>query len=161
MALYIPHSIFHLARLLYLRPQTFGPYYVRLIIVNSDFVCCRKMTTKNEAPQSTRGGRLCDLLSCLMILGMPAQRNGNQRNNTSFQVIRVVLLKAQVFRDVTECRLASSYLRSERAYLFQTSVKSISPSAAASQNTSINRINVTIFDISFNMSIITGCELKY
>ena len=29
MALYIPHSIFHLARLLYVRPETFGPYYVR------------------------------------------------------------------------------------------------------------------------------------
>ena len=28
MALYIPHSIFHLARLLYIRPETFGPYYV-------------------------------------------------------------------------------------------------------------------------------------
>ena len=28
MALYIPHSIFHLARLLYVRPGTFGPYYV-------------------------------------------------------------------------------------------------------------------------------------
>ena len=30
MALYIPHSIFHLARLLYVRPETFGPYYVSL-----------------------------------------------------------------------------------------------------------------------------------
>ena len=28
MALYIPHSIFHLARLLYVRPETFGPYYI-------------------------------------------------------------------------------------------------------------------------------------
>ena len=28
MALYIPHSIFHLARPLYVRPETFGPYYV-------------------------------------------------------------------------------------------------------------------------------------
>ena len=30
MTLYIPHSIFHLVRLLYVRPETFGPYYVRL-----------------------------------------------------------------------------------------------------------------------------------
>ena len=30
MALYIPHSIFHLARILYVRPETFGPYYVHL-----------------------------------------------------------------------------------------------------------------------------------
>ena len=29
MALYIPHSIFHLARLLYVRPETFGPYYIQ------------------------------------------------------------------------------------------------------------------------------------
>ena len=28
MALYVPHSIFHLARLLYVRQETFGPYYV-------------------------------------------------------------------------------------------------------------------------------------
>ena len=34
MALYIPHSIFHLARLLYVRPETFGPYYVGGLILN-------------------------------------------------------------------------------------------------------------------------------
>ena len=34
MALYIPHSIFHLARLLYVRPETFGPYYVALLSLN-------------------------------------------------------------------------------------------------------------------------------
>ena len=33
MALCIPHSIFHLARLLCVRPETFGPYYV----YDSDF----------------------------------------------------------------------------------------------------------------------------
>ena len=30
MALYIPHRIFRLTRLLYVRPETFGPYYVHL-----------------------------------------------------------------------------------------------------------------------------------
>ena len=35
MALYIPHSIFHLARLLYVRPETFGPYYVHISALNS------------------------------------------------------------------------------------------------------------------------------
>ena len=35
MALYIPHSIFHLARLLYVRPETFGPYYVYFVGKNS------------------------------------------------------------------------------------------------------------------------------
>ena len=34
MALYIPHSIFHLARLLYVRPETFGPYYVLQNVLN-------------------------------------------------------------------------------------------------------------------------------
>ena len=33
MALYIPHSVFHLVRLLYVRPETFGPYYVVAIEV--------------------------------------------------------------------------------------------------------------------------------
>ena len=32
MALYIPHSIFHLARLLCVRPETLGPYYVCVCI---------------------------------------------------------------------------------------------------------------------------------
>ena len=32
MALYIPHSIIHLARLLYVRPETFGPYYVHKVL---------------------------------------------------------------------------------------------------------------------------------
>ena len=32
MALYIPHSIFHLARLLCVSSETFGPYYVYLIL---------------------------------------------------------------------------------------------------------------------------------
>ena len=34
MALYIPHSIFHLAWLLYVRPENFGPYYVSLKLRN-------------------------------------------------------------------------------------------------------------------------------
>ena len=39
MALYIPHSIFHLARLLYVRQETFGPYYI------SVFCACLKPNT--------------------------------------------------------------------------------------------------------------------
>ena len=41
MALYIPHSIFHLARLLYVRPETFRPYYVRNAVVklSTDVKC--------------------------------------------------------------------------------------------------------------------------
>ena len=32
MALYIPHNILHLARLLYVRPEAFEPYYVYVYI---------------------------------------------------------------------------------------------------------------------------------
>ena len=32
MALYIPHSVFHLARLSYVRPETFGSYNVHTYI---------------------------------------------------------------------------------------------------------------------------------
>ena len=37
MALYIPHSIFHLARLLYVRPETFEPYCVCMYALK--YVC--------------------------------------------------------------------------------------------------------------------------
>ena len=40
MALYIPHSIFHLARLLYVMPETFGPYYAHTS--NPDTVYLRR-----------------------------------------------------------------------------------------------------------------------
>ena len=46
MALYIPHSIFHLARLLYVRPETFGPYYVYVIV--SSEVILQIFTVQNE-----------------------------------------------------------------------------------------------------------------
>ena len=36
MALYIPHSIFRLARLLYVRSEIFGPYYVHEIMINTE-----------------------------------------------------------------------------------------------------------------------------
>ena len=38
MALYIPHSIFHLARLLYVSPETFGPYYVFCGVRKDSFI---------------------------------------------------------------------------------------------------------------------------
>ena len=43
MALYIPHSIFHLARRLYVSPETFGPYYVCCVIENTS----RSVTLRN------------------------------------------------------------------------------------------------------------------
>ena len=44
MALYIRHSIFHLERLLYVRPETFGPYHVASngVVVNEGSVACKK-----------------------------------------------------------------------------------------------------------------------
>ena len=48
MALYIPHSIFHLARLLYVRPETFGPYcvpeYYSYEILKCVCVCVAQLT---------------------------------------------------------------------------------------------------------------------
>jgi hypothetical protein len=38
MALNIPHSIFYLARLLYVRPETFGPSYVYISIRSSSLL---------------------------------------------------------------------------------------------------------------------------
>ena len=34
MMLYVPHSIFHLARLLYVRPETFGPILLCLCLLD-------------------------------------------------------------------------------------------------------------------------------
>ena len=50
MALYIPHSIFHLARLLYVRPETFGPYYVAFLSSPSTAlnVCSQYMSKARE-----------------------------------------------------------------------------------------------------------------
>ena len=45
MALYIPHSIFHLVRLLYARPETFGPCYVYdLASIQAEYFCCSAIT---------------------------------------------------------------------------------------------------------------------
>jgi len=45
MALYIPHNIFHLARLLYVRPENFGPSLVCCdnLEVNPKFLASRKV----------------------------------------------------------------------------------------------------------------------
>ena len=51
MALYIPHSIFHLARLLHVRPETFGPYYVhipRMILAVSTIFFSHYVYINNE-----------------------------------------------------------------------------------------------------------------
>ena len=42
MALYIPYSIFHLARLFYVRPENFGPYYVRMRVYVYACIACNE-----------------------------------------------------------------------------------------------------------------------
>ena len=60
MALYIPHSIFHLARLLYDRAETFGPYYVVLKLVENS-------TKNNIIPRYHFNLKLvCNSLECLI-----------------------------------------------------------------------------------------------
>ena len=53
MALYIPHSIFHLARLLYVRPETFGPYYVRPYVFIDITMCYIKPSSSCDGLAST------------------------------------------------------------------------------------------------------------
>ena len=50
MALYIPHSIFHLARLLYVGPETFGPYYVAFSF----------NVVKEQRKRRSRGAEWCE-----------------------------------------------------------------------------------------------------
>ena len=49
MALYIPHSILHLARLLYVRPGTFEPYYVSLLYTFRIITVCRANNVRVRA----------------------------------------------------------------------------------------------------------------
>ena len=60
MALYIPHSIFHLARLSYVRPETFGPHYVIL---------------KNKTSRAD----ICVSHSSIMICSLSCLHNKNTR----------------------------------------------------------------------------------
>ena len=68
MALYIHHSIFHLARLLYVRPETFGPYYVYA----DTSACCVAIATQKadvwyqHIPQYTK----CDVQLIKLLLMM-------------------------------------------------------------------------------------------
>ena len=48
MALYIPHSIFHLARLLYVRPETFGSYYVYFTRKETGPKCQKILVRRNR-----------------------------------------------------------------------------------------------------------------
>ena len=55
MALYIPQSILHLARSLYVRPETYGPNYVPQFLLSSEENC--KMVNKS----GTVSAKLCSL----------------------------------------------------------------------------------------------------
>ena len=69
-ALYIPHSIFHLARLLYVRPETFGPYYVRpRSKINSKFqLKVLKMVHKEPNTQHTATAKRLHVLNKSVVL---------------------------------------------------------------------------------------------
>ena len=57
MALYIPHSIFHLARILYVRPETFEPCYV---------ILCRDLC--NETLEDAEGSPIVQFNGIIMEL---------------------------------------------------------------------------------------------
>ena len=63
MALYIPHSIFHLARLLYVRPETFGPRYVAVPQRRRMRESLRRAEEKRPLPVSSCCAGLAELHS--------------------------------------------------------------------------------------------------
>ena len=86
MALYIRHSIFHLARLLYVRPETFWTYYVCIqwlsvnltmcmkIVLWTETICCVHMGARTVTP---RIWRLTLVIRCLVDrLGKESQTPG-------------------------------------------------------------------------------------
>ena len=62
MALYIPHIIFHLTRLLYVRPETFGPYCVFSNLEYTLATALRSVLTSWTAEEICR--RLCKRNIC-------------------------------------------------------------------------------------------------
>jgi hypothetical protein len=48
MALYIPRGLFHLARLFFVRPDTFGPYYVHTDEYETTTVNTDTLVTKSQ-----------------------------------------------------------------------------------------------------------------
>ena len=75
MALYITHSIFHLARLLYVRPETFEPYYLPYLYVQPSswrwifrFETCRR---HQKLKYEYRKGAFCwfILYNCITMHG--------------------------------------------------------------------------------------------
>ena len=48
MALYIPHSIFHLARLLYVRLETFGPYCVFAFVESANIIIGKESSSESD-----------------------------------------------------------------------------------------------------------------
>ena len=71
MVLYIPHSIFHLARLLSVRSETFGPYHVDRTLWRTD-------SGRGNGPITRQATELIN--ECLMRL--PAA-NGHHRRETT------------------------------------------------------------------------------
>ena len=80
MALYIPHSIFHLARLLYVRPETFGPYYVCIKIF---FNIMRQKILENVNTLSSLAGE-----EMVHRLWSPNDHRFTQKGPSLFLIIR-------------------------------------------------------------------------
>ena len=86
MALYIPHSIFHLARLLYVRPENFGPYYVvsSTLILNLELDGSVWLTSRPGRFTSRRKKTPCQLNRRL---------SGPQSRYTCLEYINFILQK--------------------------------------------------------------------
>ena len=91
MALYIPHSIFHLTRLLYVRPENFGTYYVRfygaetwkfrkvyqIFLENIEMRCCRRMVKISRTDRVRKEEELLRVMEQRNILHTIKRRRAN------------------------------------------------------------------------------------
>ena len=80
MALHIPYSIFHLTRLLYVRPETFGPYDVRTSVGKyqisyGDYLFFTRLKFYVQYFQP-----LFDVLFCLSAFCKPARISAESHN---------------------------------------------------------------------------------
>ena len=83
MALYIPQRIFHLARLFYVRPETFGPYYVYTPAI-SDSMRINPLGTRRYLDlRRNINGTQDSVLRITTILGAGRQTNPKQAPGVS------------------------------------------------------------------------------
>ena len=163
MALYIPHSIFHLALLLYVRPQTFGPYYVACVSSHPYKQCMirhyhgYKLIGYVAGPFSIRcfvrqGCRMSMLLFALIMnpllyllqWNLKSIRTGHRTRKTAVVThANCVMISVRTPEDIQQI---GDFLRTyERATVACLNIRKSKGMAADSRDTSINRIDIPYY----------------